>query len=101
VSSENIHHLPGDAELLGYAAMNKSDVTVKAYLNDSHVQTDHHHPDQKFLVKNKEGHLVTARKEELLGNLMIPTLAHTVNCVIRADLFQDKAFKTRFNYMQQ
>lgn len=101
VSSENIHHLPGDAELLGYAAMNKCDVTVKAYLNDNYVQSHPHHPDQKYLVKNEQGHFVTAKKEELLGKLTNPALAHTVNCIIRADLFQNKDFKSRFNYMQK
>ena len=101
MSTDNIHHIPGDLSLLGFAAMTGAAITMKAYHNDAHTAYAATHSECSFLVTNEDKKITVLKNNDLTKPEFTPSLCHSVNCVVRADFFQSKEFREKFNYMQK
>lgn len=102
MSSENIHNLPADLELVGQAVMSPADITIKAFLKEgSHPPFANGDGHVNHLVQDKEGKLLAAKTSELGPEKSSFNLYHSVNCLIKAKLFKDTEFTKKFNYMKK
>ena len=52
-------------------------------------------------MEDKDGKLRVVKHFDITTSMLEPALCHSVNCIVRADFFQNKEFKEKFNYMQK
>lgn len=101
ISTDNLLNVPGDLHLVGYAASSGAAITIKTHRNDAYSSYTASHTECPFLLEDKDGKLRVVKNFDITKPEFVPSLCHSVNCVVRADFFQNKEFKEKFNYMQK